>query len=86
MIDAARLAGWGDGRAVTRFVALRVAGRSAVLAVDDVIGIRDLSDVALEALPPVLLDAGGEAVSRIGHLDNALLLVLRAARFMQGAE
>jgi purine-binding chemotaxis protein CheW len=83
VIDAARLAGWGETIAAKRFVALRVARRSAVLAVDAVLGIRELSGLALEALPPLFLDAPSETVSRIGHLDNELLLVLRATRFVE---
>jgi purine-binding chemotaxis protein CheW len=83
VIDASRLIGDGVSEPPGRFVALRVGQRTAVLAVNEVVGVRDLSDLTLESLPPLFREADSETVSRIGRLDQELLLVLRAARFVE---
>ena len=63
-----------------RFVTLRLGeGRSAALALEEVLGVRDLSDTS-GPLPPLLAGASAEAISSVASLDAELLLVLEAAR------
>jgi purine-binding chemotaxis protein CheW len=72
------------GRAcdATRFVTLKTGRRTVALAVDDVIGVRDLPPTTVEDLPPLLHEAGSGLISAIGTLDRDLLLVLRTARLV----
>jgi len=80
VIDAATLLGAISFRQPGRFVALRSNARSAALAVESVLGVRDLSTASIHALPPLLRDASGDIMSTIGTLDAELLFVLQAAR------
>jgi purine-binding chemotaxis protein CheW len=63
-----------------RWVALRVAERRVVLAVDAVLGARALPDEARAAVPPLL--AAADSLAAIGTLDSKLLLVLSEARLL----
>lgn len=64
----------------SRFVSLRLDGRAAALAVDEVIGVHALSAAMMDQAPP-LLDGGADAqASGIGARDAELMIVLRAAR------
>jgi len=65
-----------------RFVTVRVGKRQVALAVDSVLGVGALPRGSLHELPPLLRDAGSEAISWIGALDADLLLVLRSARLV----
>jgi purine-binding chemotaxis protein CheW len=65
-----------------RFVSLELGDRTAVLAVDAVLGVRSLAAGILAQIPPLLRGAGKELVSTIGALDAQLLLVLEAARLV----
>jgi purine-binding chemotaxis protein CheW len=60
-----------------RLVTLRVGERVVALALNEVLGLREISGAAV---PPLLKDAAGEVVAAIGALDAELLLVLNAAR------
>jgi purine-binding chemotaxis protein CheW len=80
VIDGARLLGAGHPSAAQRFVTLKVGARRVALAVDDVVGLRDLASVSLGSLPPLLGQAESDAVAAIGSLDQQLLLVLGGAR------
>jgi purine-binding chemotaxis protein CheW len=80
VVHAGRLLGAGEAEPPTRFLTLRVGERPVALAVDAVVGVRDLSTRFLEGLPPLLHEAGAEVVSAIGTLDSELLLLLRSAR------
>jgi purine-binding chemotaxis protein CheW len=65
----------------TRFIAIRLNERRVALAVERVLGIRQVPG-RLNSLPPLLAAASAEAVSAIGAHDAELLLVLRAARLV----
>ncbi len=62
---------------VERFVTLRVDDRQIALAVERVLGVREIETTA-QQLPPLLLDASKDIVESIGTLDERLLIVLRA--------
>jgi purine-binding chemotaxis protein CheW len=84
VVDCATLL--GDGRAANpgRFVTLRTGERTVALAVEEVLGITDLS-AALRDLPPLLRDASHEVIAAIGTLDAELLLVLNSAQLVPHA-
>jgi purine-binding chemotaxis protein CheW len=52
------------------------------LAVEEVVGVRDLSAASLAELPPLLGEAAAEVVATVGALDAELLVVLRSARWV----
>jgi purine-binding chemotaxis protein CheW len=68
-----------------RFVTLRLGERSVALAVEAVIGIRTIPREASQELPPLLREADGEAIARIGTLDAELLVVLQDTRLVPDA-
>jgi purine-binding chemotaxis protein CheW len=80
VVDARRLVGADPTYAPTRFLTLKIEDRRVALAVDAVVGIRDLATQGLVDLPPLLHEADRGVVSAIGTLDSGLLLVLRGAR------
>jgi len=80
VIDAAGLFRGGQTAAPHRFVTVRVGERRAALAVDDVLGLRDLALLSLGALPPLLDGADSSAVAAVGALDRQLLMVLGGVR------
>jgi purine-binding chemotaxis protein CheW len=81
VVDARKLLGMPAADA-TRFVVIRTAERRVALVVDAVIGVRRIDEAALPGLPPLLGGAEEGAVSAIGALDAALLIVLDAARVL----
>ena len=81
VVDAARLLGDADAPS-GRWVALTAGSRQVALAVGSVLGVRPLPDGTRHALPPLLKDAGGELVSELGLLDEALLRVLQAGSLL----
>ena len=72
--------GGGDvaGRAA-RFVRVRCGARAALLAVDEVLGVRALS---VEGAPPLLSAAAHAAVEAVAAADGSLLVLLRSARLV----
>jgi purine-binding chemotaxis protein CheW len=80
VVDAHRLLDGQASGTPTRFLTLRLNERRVALAVDAVVGVRDLGGDRLQDLPPLLQSAGAEAVASIGTLDAELLLILRGAR------
>lgn len=64
-----------------RWAALRCDQRNAVLAFEEIAGVRSLRVQAGE-LPPLLASAASDAIEAITTLDAALLLVLRSARLV----
>ena len=80
VIDGAQLFRTGQTVAPQRFVAVRVGERRAALAVDSVLGLRDLALLSLGALPPLLDGADSSAVAAVGALDRQLLMVLASVR------
>ncbi len=64
----------------TRLVVVRAGDRSVALAVEEVLGIRDIEGSRLEALPPLLRDARPDVLASAGVLDGQFMLVLQAAR------
>jgi purine-binding chemotaxis protein CheW len=67
-----------------RYVTVRAGSRTVAIAVDEVVGVRTLTDGMLDELPP-LARAAGDAFEQIGLLDGELLVVLRGARLVPDA-
>lgn len=63
----------------TRWVTIRCAERVAALALEDVLGVRQLP-AQIDDLPPLL--RGNEAIDAIASLDAELVLVLGDARLV----
>ena len=82
VVDLGRLIGGESSERTTRFVTVVTGERSVALAVDAVLGIRDLPVGALGAAPPLLRDAAMDALEAVGRLDAELLVVLRASRLL----
>jgi purine-binding chemotaxis protein CheW len=62
-----------------RFVTLHVCDRQVALAVNAVLGVRDLNAIlTTQELPPLLGRASKDVVDTIGTLDEQVLMVLQA--------
>lgn len=87
VVDAAALMLNGAARSttVTRFVSLNIADRGAALAVDEVIGIRQIDRDRLAELPPLLGGANQAIVSAVATLDGELVLVLHSGKLVPPA-
>jgi purine-binding chemotaxis protein CheW len=82
VVDLGALLGTDEPPVPTRFVTLAVDGRTVALAVEGVVGIRELSAEAFDDLPPLFRAASAEAISAVGVLDASLLVVLRVTRVL----
>jgi purine-binding chemotaxis protein CheW len=80
VVDLAALLGGAAGGRPTRFVSVRAGDRTVALAVDAVLGVRELDRGQLQQVAPLLGDAVAEVVQAIGTLDRDLLMVLDAGR------
>jgi purine-binding chemotaxis protein CheW len=81
VVDAGQLLGEPESRP-GRFVTIRVDDRTVAFAVDEVLEVRAIPTESLRGLPPLLREAGAEAVAAIGTLDAKLLLVLHSTRLV----
>ena len=78
VVDAGTLLGAPSGQPPERYVTVRAGARTVALAVDAVIGVRELESSWLGGLPPLLGNAGAGTIESIGVLDADVLMVLRA--------
>jgi purine-binding chemotaxis protein CheW len=78
VVDLARLLG-GPEATAGRFVVVRVDRRKVALAVQSVIGVKDLKPTQVRSVPPLLQAAHRELVSELGTTDEGLLVVLSSA-------
>jgi purine-binding chemotaxis protein CheW len=81
VVDVGLLFGDQAGRC-GRLVTLKAGSRTVALAVETVVGIREIGHEALSPLPPLLQDAAAETIAAIGTADAELLFVLRTARIV----
>jgi purine-binding chemotaxis protein CheW len=65
----------------SRYVSIRVGSRRVALAVDAVIGVRELDATTLHETPP-LLRSSSATVTSLGALDRELIAVLDAGRLL----
>jgi purine-binding chemotaxis protein CheW len=89
VVDARKLLGSHSEHPPERYVTLGMgeaaALRVAALAVDAVLGVRDVAAETLGNLPGLLREESSEAVTALGTLDAELLLVLEGARLLPEA-
>lgn len=64
------------------FVSTFLGKRRVALAVDSVLSVRPIPNGSLQALPSLLENAASDVVSRIGALDDELLVVLSNGRIV----
>lgn len=81
IVDAGRLLS-GRPSTPTRVVMLKVGERRIGLAVEAVLGVRSLSSVSVEELPPLIRTADSDVLTAIGALDAEFLVVLSAVRIV----
>jgi purine-binding chemotaxis protein CheW len=82
VVDASRMLGGGVSARPGRFVSVRIGARGAILAVDEVLGVRDVARSSLDALPPLMGEASADLVDAMGTLDAGLLLLLKSSRMV----
>jgi purine-binding chemotaxis protein CheW len=82
VVDLGTMLGAATAPRSTRFVMVRVEERRALLAVEEVMGVRDLGQIGASELPPLLGEGAESAIAAVGILDAALLVVLRGARLV----
>jgi len=86
VVDMALLTGAATHGHPNRYVSLRLGeGRQVALAVEEVLGVRELDAQTLREVPPLLEEAAPNLVSAMALLDGELLLVLRAAHLIPDA-
>jgi purine-binding chemotaxis protein CheW len=67
---------------IRRFVSLKLGERRAALAVDTVIGVRELDPSRWEGMPPLLGQMSPSIIEALDALDTRFLLVLRVMRIL----
>jgi purine-binding chemotaxis protein CheW len=81
VVDARGLFGGSDPHP-KRFVIVKAGERRVGLAVDEIVGIRDVDPRVLDYLPPLARSADSDIIASIGMLDEELLVVLTAIRIV----
>ncbi len=72
----------GESGEIHRFVVVRVEQRRVALAVESVIGVKDLPQTELRAVPELLKKVHPESLQALSCSDQSLLLVLGSARIV----
>jgi purine-binding chemotaxis protein CheW len=86
VLDGRRLLGASSSEPARRFVTLRLGpNRKLALAVDDVLGVRRIPLATLADLPTLARNEPTSESSRLGTLDEELLVVLDHARLLSEA-
>jgi purine-binding chemotaxis protein CheW len=80
VLDASALSGDSTRAPAGRLVTLRSSARVVGLAVQEVLGIRDLARSTLLDLAPLL--SGEAAIASVSALDGEIAMVLRTARLV----
>jgi purine-binding chemotaxis protein CheW len=81
VVDLAGLVG-EVSTAPTRFVVVRAGEHRAALAVERVVGVRNMDVETVGVVPPLLAPVASEAIAALGSLDTDLLAVLRTAQIV----
>ncbi|HTF90915.1 MAG TPA: chemotaxis protein CheW [Planctomycetota bacterium] len=80
VVDAGALLDNAGDAHTTRFVTVRAGEHSLALAVESVVGIRELPTDQFRGLPPLLGSASAHAVSAVSTLDAEMLVMLQVGR------
>jgi purine-binding chemotaxis protein CheW len=81
VVEIGRLLGTGPSPA-GRYVTIRVGSRRVALAVDSVLGVREIACDTLSGLPPLLGGADSDAIAALAVRDAEFLVILQAARLV----
>ena len=82
VVNLSQLIGDATDERISRFVALKTGERRLALAVEQVVGVRELDHDSINEIPPLLRETGADLISAMTTLDAELLLVLRSARMI----
>lgn len=84
VISLARLLGNADPADALhfRYVTLKLGQQQLAVAVQEVLGVRQLGSAILADMPSLLREAGADTISAISTLDAELLLVLKGAHMI----
>lgn len=82
VVNVAQLVGATSHDEPARYVTLKVDERQVALAVEGVVGVRELPPASVDEIPPLLRDSGSDLISAITTLDAELLVVLQGARLI----
>jgi len=83
VVDVGALLGTNGQMPVTRFIALRISEtRGIALAVEEVVGVKELDPSLLQRMPSLLHGADSERVAAIGTLDGELLVILQEGKML----
>lgn len=82
VVDVAKLIGGVAGIRPERFVTVNLGERQVAFAVQNVLGVRVLSALAMAEIPLLLHEVDTNSVAAITTLDAKLLLVLQGARII----
>ena len=82
VVSVSGLIGAAADGAISRFVTLKTGERRLALAVEQVIGVRELAPASMDEIPPLLRESGADLIAALATLDAELLLVLQSARMI----
>jgi len=83
VVDVGALLDRKEPKSITRFISLRLSDSKRIaLAVDAVLGVRELDPSVLQRMPSLLQSADSESIEAIGTLDGELLMVLEASKML----
>ena len=82
VVDVGILLGTDSPPSPTRFVTIRTGDKQVALAVEEVLGVRELTMASAHELPALLSAAAADVVFAIGTLDTHLLFALQTARIV----
>lgn len=87
VLDGHKLLGSRLRGSARRFVTIRLGPtRTVALAVDEVLGVRSVTQGELDELPALARATGADPVSALGTLDRELLVILEHARLLSEAD
>jgi purine-binding chemotaxis protein CheW len=82
VVDLGALVGSPEPRETSRYLTVEAGARRVALALEAVLGVRELDATTFDRLPPLRADARADAIASVAALDRRLLLVLEAARLI----
>jgi purine-binding chemotaxis protein CheW len=82
VVDLSRLVTGHTPAAFARFVVVRVGGHRMALAVEEVMGVREIETPRLQLMPSLLSESGRHHASGLGGVDEGLLLMLASSRVL----
>lgn len=85
VVHLGRLLGAEGSSSASRFVTLRAGRRNLALAVEEVLGVREVDSDRLTELAPLLGADAVEVIETVGRLDAELLVVLSAMKIVPQA-